>query len=227
MKITRNKVLTVLYVCVIFTGVAKTYYDENIAVSVMPVNSRCIVVDAGHGGFDPGKVASDGVTEKTINLAIAGKLCGFLEQGGAVVRTTRVEDSSLSENKRADLRNRADIANNSNADLFVSIHQNSFPKSNVKGAQVFYYKGSEEGKRLASLIQNRLKEVVDIDNQRIAKANESYYVLKQIKIPSVIVECGFLSNGVEHDKLMSTEYQEKLAWAIYMGILDYFSEGIA
>ena len=173
MKITRNKVLTVLYVCVIFTGVAKTYYDENIAVSVMPVNSRCIVVDAGHGGFDPGKVASDGVTEKTINLAIAGKLCGFLEQGGAVVRTTRVEDSSLSENKRADLRNRADIANNSNADLFVSIHQNSFPKSNVKGAQVFYYKGSEEGKRLASLIQNRLKEVVDIDNQRIAKANEN------------------------------------------------------
>lgn len=111
--------------------------------------------------------------------------------------------------------------------MFVSIHQNSFPKSNVKGAQVFYYKGSEEGKRLASLIQNRLKEVVDIDNQRIAKANESYYVLKQIKIPSVIVECGFLSNGVEHDKLMSTEYQEKLAWAIYMGILDYFSEGIA
>lgn len=227
MKITRNKVLTVLYVCVIFTGVAKTYYDENITVSVMPVNSRCIVIDAGHGGFDPGKVASDGVTEKTINLAIAGKLCGFLEQGGAVVRTTRVEDSSLSENKRADLRNRADIANNSNADLFVSIHQNSFPKSNVKGAQVFYYKGSEEGKRLASLIQNRLKEVVDIDNQRIAKANESYYVLKQIKIPSVIVECGFLSNGVEHDKLMSTEYQEKLAWAIYMGILDYFSEGVA
>lgn len=227
MKITRNKVLTVLYVCVIFTGVAKTYYDENIAVSVMPVNSRCIVVDAGHGGFDPGKVASDGVTEKTINLAIAGKLCGFLEQGGAVIRTTRVEDSSLSENKRADLRNRADIANNSNADLFVSIHQNSFPKSNVKGAQVFYYKGSEEGKRLAYLIQNRLKEVVDIDNQRIAKANESYYVLKQIKIPSVIVECGFLSNGVEHDKLMSTEYQEKLAWAIYMGILDYFSEGVA
>ena len=227
MKITRNKVLTVLYVCVIFTGVAKTYYDENIAVSVMPVNSRCIVVDAGHGGFDPGKVASDGVTEKTINLAIAGKLCGFLEQGGAVVRTTRVEDSSLSENKRADLRNRADIANNSNADLFVSIHQNSFPKSNVKGAQVFYYKGSEEGKRLAYLIQNRLKEVVDIDNQRIAKENESYYVLKQIKIPSVIVECGFLSNGVEHDKLMSTEYQEKLAWAIYMGILDYFSEGVA
>ncbi|MDO5388195.1 MAG: N-acetylmuramoyl-L-alanine amidase [Clostridia bacterium] len=227
MKITRNKVLTALYICVIFAGVAKTYYDENIAVAVMPVDKKCIVIDAGHGGFDPGKVASDGVTEKTINLAIAGKLCGFLEQGGAVIRTTRADDTSLSENKRGDLKSRAEIANTSKADLFVSIHQNSFPKGSVKGAQVFYYKGSEEGKRLASFIQSRLKEVVDIDNERVAKANESYYVLKQIEIPAVIVECGFLSNSTEHDKLMSEEYQEKLAWAVYMGILDYFSEGIA
>lgn len=227
MKISRNKLLTALYICVIFIGVAKTYYDENIAVSVMPVEKKCVVIDAGHGGFDPGKVASDGVTEKTINLAIASKLCGFLEQGGAVVRTTRVDDASLSENKRGDLKSRVEIANNSKADLFVSIHQNSFPQGSAKGAQVFYYKGSEEGKRLASLIQARLKEVVDIDNDRAAKANESYYVLKQIEVPSVIVECGFLSNSVEHDKLMSDEYQEKLAWAIYMGILDYFSEGVA
>lgn len=227
MKITRNKILTALYCAIIFVGVGKTYYDENIAVSAMPVDKRCIVIDAGHGGFDPGKVASDGITEKTINLSIAQKLSAFLEQGGAVIQTTRVEDTSLSENKRQDLKGRAEIANNSKADLFISIHQNSFPKSNVKGAQVFYYKNSEEGKRLASLIQSRLKEVVDVDNERVAKANDNYYVLKQIKIPSVIVECGFLSNSVEHDKLMSDEYQEKLAWAIYMGILDYFSEGVA
>ncbi len=227
MKITRNKILTALYCAIIFIGIGKTYYDENIAVSSMPVNKRCIVIDAGHGGFDPGKVASDGVTEKTINLSIAQKLSAFLEQGGAVIQTTRVEDSSLSENKRQDLKSRADIANSGNADLFISIHQNSFPNGNAKGAQVFYYKGSEEGKRLASLIQARLKEVVDIDNDRVAKANNNYYVLKQIKIPSVIVECGFLSNSVEHDKLMSDEYREKLAWAIYMGILDYFSEGVA
>ena len=205
----------------------KSYYDENIAVSVMPVDKKCIVIDAGHGGFDPGKVASDGVNEKNINLAIASKLSTFLEEGGAVIRNTRIEDSSLSESKRQDLKSRAEIANNSKADIFVSIHQNSFPKSSVKGAQVFYYKGSEEGKKLAGFIQSRLKEVVDIDNSRIAKANDSYYVLKQIKIPSVIVECGFLSNGVEHNKLMSSEYQEKLAWAIYMGILDYFNEGVA
>ncbi len=227
MKITKSKILTALYIGILLIGVGKSYYDENIAVSVMPVDKKCIVIDAGHGGFDPGKVASDGVNEKNINLSIASKLSTFLEEGGAVIRNTRIEDSSLSESKRQDLKSRAEIANNSKADIFVSIHQNSFPKSSVKGAQVFYYKGSEEGKKLAGFIQSRLKEVVDIDNSRIAKANDSYYVLKQIKIPSVIVECGFLSNGVEHNKLMSSEYQEKLAWAIYMGILDYFNEGIA
>lgn len=227
MKITKSKILTALYIGILLIGVGKSYYDENIAVSVMPVDKKCIVIDAGHGGFDPGKVASDGVNEKNINLAIASKLSTFLEEGGAVIRNTRIEDSSLSESKRQDLKSRAEIANNSKADIFVSIHQNSFPKSSVKGAQVFYYKGSEEGKKLAGFIQNRLKEVVDIDNSRIAKANDSYYVLKQIKIPSVIVECGFLSNGVEHNKLMSSEYQEKLAWAIYMGILDYFNESVA
>lgn len=227
MKITKSKILTALYIGILLIGVGKSYYDENIAVSVMPVDKKCIVIDAGHGGFDPGKVAFDGVNEKNINLAIASKLSTFLEEGGAVIRNTRIEDSSLSESKRQDLKSRAEIANNSKADIFVSIHQNSFPKSSVKGAQVFYYKGSEEGKKLAGFIQSRLKEVVDIDNSRIAKANDSYYVLKQIKIPSVIVECGFLSNSVEHNKLMSSEYQEKLAWAIYMGILDYFNEGVA
>ncbi len=226
-RVSRNKTLTILYILIIFLGVGKTYYDENVAVSVLPVDKKCIVIDPGHGGFDPGKVASDGVTEKTINLAIAEKLRGYLEQGGAVVMATRTEDSSLSENKRKDLKGRADIANGKNADMFVSIHQNSFPQAGAKGAQVFYYKGSQEGKRLADSIQARLKEVVDMNNTRIAKSNTAYYVLKEIKIPSVIVECGFLSNSSEHDKLMDEEYQSKLAWAIYMGILDYYGEGAA
>lgn len=227
MRVTRNKTLTILYILIIFLGVGKTYYDENIAVSVLPVEKKCVVVDPGHGGFDPGKVAGDGVTEKTINLAIAEKLKGFLEQGGAVVISTRTEDDSLSENKRGDLKSRADIANAENVDMFISIHQNSFPQAGAKGAQVFYYKSSAEGKRLAESIQSRLREVVDMNNTRVAKSNTAYYVLKEIKVPSVIVECGFLSNSVEHDKLMSSEYQEKLAWAIYMGILDYYGEGVA
>ncbi len=227
LRVSRNKTLTILYILIIFLGAGKTYYDENIAVSVLPVDKKCIVIDPGHGGFDPGKVASDGVTEKTINLAIAEKLRGFLEQGGAVVVSTRTEDSSLSENKRGDLKSRADIANGRNADMFISIHQNSFPQAGAKGAQVFYYKSSQEGKRLADSIQARLREVVDMNNTRIAKSNTAYYVLKEIKIPSVIVECGFLSNSVEHDKLMDEEYQSRLAWAIYIGILDYYGEGAA
>ncbi len=227
MNITRNRLLIIGYIALILTGVGKTYYEDSVAANAMPAEKKCVVIDAGHGGFDPGKVASDGVTEKSINLDIAEKLGGFLEQGGAVVMKTRSDDSSLSGNKRGDLKNRTEIANNSKADIFVSIHQNSYPESDVKGAQVFYYKGSDKGKRLAVLIQSRLREVVDIDNERSAKANENYYVLKEIEIPSVIVECGFLSNSVEHDKLMSDEYREKIAWAIYMGILDYFGEGIA
>lgn len=224
-RISKYRLLTFIYVMTIFIGVGKTCYDENIAVSTLPVNKRCIVIDAGHGGYDPGKVAADGTEEKGINLAIAKALEGYLEQGGAVVYTTRTEDSSLSSSKREDLKSRADIANNSNADMFISIHQNSFPKGSAKGAQVFYYKGSEQGKRLAELIQARLREVADSSNERLAKANDSYYVLKQTDIPGVIVECGFLSNSEEHDKLMSEEYREKLAWAIYMGIQDYFGEG--
>jgi N-acetylmuramoyl-L-alanine amidase len=183
-----------------------------------------IVVDAGHGGWDPGKVASDGIREKELNLKIAELVSGYLRQAGAEVYSTRAEDEALSQNKRQDLKLRADMADVSGAELFVSIHQNSFPKSSVKGAQVFYHKKSEEGKRLATFIQKRLKAVVDVDNSRVPKANTSYYLLKEVKVPSVIVECGFLSNADEHDKLSDSDYQNKIAWAIYMGITDYFTE---
>ncbi len=227
MKITRNKVLVALYISLIFIGCAKIYYNENISIAAMPVNDRCIVIDAGHGGADPGKVAGDGTEEKGINLSIAAKLQAFLEQGGAVVNNTRITDVAVGENKRSDLKNRVALAKSNNADMFISIHQNSFPKSNVKGAQVFYNKNSEESKILAVSIQKRLKEVADNENERVAKANENYYVLKEIDVPGVIVECGFLSNTVEKEKLLSAEYQEKIAWAIYMGILDFYGEAVA
>ena len=107
---------------------------------------------------------------------------------------------------------------------FIDFKKNSFPKNSAKGAQVFYYKKSENGKRLATCIQSRLKEVVDTENDRVAKPNKDYYILREITVPSVIVECGFLSNSVEHDLLQSDKYQSKLAWAIYMGILDYYGE---
>ena len=225
-KFTRNSALVFLYISIILLSSAKLYYSEIKQASSLPVNNRNIVIDPGHGGYDPGKVAPDGTEEKGINLNIALKLQGYLEQGGAVVFDTRIDDEVSNNKKREDLKNRVQIGEDF-GDLFISIHQNSFPKSSVKGAQVFYNKKSEESKRLAIAIQKRLKEVVDTSNDRVAKAEAAYYILKKINVPAVIVECGFLSNSVEKEKLLSQEYQEKIAWAIYMGILDYYGEAQA
>lgn len=150
-----------------------------------------------------------------------------MRQGGANVVMTRTRDEALSESKREDLKYRAEFAADTNTDLFVSIHQNSFPQESVHGAQVFYKKDSENGKALAVCIQKRLKEVADMGNTRIPKADGSYYVLKNSKIPSVIVECGFLSNNDERSRLLNQKYREHIAWAIYMGVLDYYGEGEA
>lgn len=217
------KVITYIYVIAVFVGAIITFnYDTKQAS--LPSNKKHIVIDAGHGGWDPGKVSSEGVNEKDINLEIATVLKDYFEQSGAIVSITRIEDSALDENKRQDLKKRLELANKENVDVFISIHQNSFPQESVKGAQVFYYKNSENGKLVAECIQNRLKQVVDEDNNRVAKENSSYYLLKNTSIPSVIVECGFLSNNAENKKLQDKEYQKKVAWALYMGVLDYFGE---
>ena len=122
------------------------------------------------------------------------------------------------------MNERESITNESEGDILISIHQNAFPKGSVKGAQVFYHKQSEEGRRLAENIQNTLKTFVDPENTRTVKANSDYYILRTTKIPAAIVECGFLSNSKEEKLLNEEMYQEKMAWAIYMGIMEYFSE---
>ncbi len=221
-KIDKNKALLYVYIFIIFVGMFKTYLSESVETFSMPVANKNIVIDAGHGDWDPGKVAKDGTLEKDINLQISKYLQGYLEQSGGFVLTTRIDDKALADSKREDLKARKNIANNENVDLLISIHQNSFPKENVKGAQVFYYEGSEESKKLADCVQNRLKEV-DSSNNRVAKSNKDYYLLKQTTMPSIIVECGFLSNSEENENLKNEEYQQKIAWAIYLGILDYYS----
>ncbi|MBQ6554168.1 MAG: N-acetylmuramoyl-L-alanine amidase [Firmicutes bacterium] len=219
----KTNLVTYLYIALIFIGTAHVYYSRTSPAAALPVNKKHIVLDAGHGGFDPGKVAENGIEEKAINLEIMKLLQGYLEQGGAVVSITRAEDEALGDRKNADLKNRMLIVKESKPDLFVSIHQNSYPSPEVKGAQVFYYKESENGKRLAADIQKRLKQSAIADNNRSAKPNGSYYILKNNNIPSVIVECGFLSNPTENAALNTPEYRKKTAWAIYMGIMDYFS----
>lgn len=192
------------------------------AETMLPIASKVVILDAGHGGWDPGKTGTTGDNEKNINLQIAKKLKQYLEQGGAVVYMTRNSDEALGEKKAEDMKERKNIVNESDGDIFISIHQNAFPKEAAKGAQVFYHKKSEDGKRLAEEIQEALKECVDSENTRQAKENTNYYILKKTQIPSALVECGFLSNIEEERKLNTQQYQEQIAWAIYVGIMNYF-----
>jgi len=208
--------------CIFATIVLIMLFPTNTFAQHMPLDRKIIVVDAGHGGFDPGMV-SNKVEEKHINLSIAKKLQVFLEQGGATVFLTRVEDAALSSGKSGDMNARRLIANTSHADIFVSIHQNSYASANVKGAQVFFFNESDNSEKLAICIQTKIKEFADASNKFKAKANKNYYVLKQTEMPAVLVECGFLTNYNDRQKLTSDEYQEKMAWAIYLGIVDYFT----
>ncbi len=186
----------------------------------------CVVIDAGHGGIDPGKVGINGTLEKDINLQIARKVKLFLEANDVRVIMTRdteegLYDADASNKKVQDMKRRIDRIDEATPVLAVSIHQNSYPEEYVHGAQVFYYSGSLEGKRLAEILQSQLVKKADPENRRQVKANDSYYLLKKTGVPIVIVECGFLSNQAEAEKLGTEEYQEKLAWAIHMGILQY------
>ncbi|MCL1883423.1 MAG: N-acetylmuramoyl-L-alanine amidase [Defluviitaleaceae bacterium] len=211
----RKKIFSSILISIFFTILA-----SNTAFA-MPLARKVIVLDAGHGGWDPGMVQGK-TEEKHINLSIANKLQTFLEQGGATVIITRVDDSELSKRKSGDMQARRLIANTSHADIFVSIHQNSFSNSGVHGAQAFYFNESDNSQKLATSIQNRLREFVDPSNKFKPKANDNYYVLKQTLMPAVLVECGFLTNYNERQKLLTEEYQEKIAWGIYLGIVDYF-----
>jgi len=189
----------------------------------LSTNGKIVVIDAGHGGWDPGKVSCQNHEEADINLAIAGMLQMYLEGAGATVFTTRAADVALGDNKKADLHARSVLPGNMQADLLVSIHQNAYGKPSVRGAQVFYYEGSEQSKKLAEAIQAQIKEFLDGGNRMQAKGNSSYYLLKESATPAVIVECGFLTNHDEMTKLACGDYQQKVAWAIYLGILDYFA----
>ncbi|BCN32820.1 N-acetylmuramoyl-L-alanine amidase CwlD [Anaeromicropila herbilytica] len=193
------------------------------------VNKVTVYLDAGHGGFDPGKVGVNQALEKDINLSITLKLKAFLEQNGINVIMTREDDRGLyqesdTNKKMADLKKRVELINESDAVIAVSIHQNSFPQENVKGAQVFYHQLSAEGKELAEILQEQIKQSIADGNKRVAKPNDSYYMLKKSRCPLVIVECGFLSNYTEASLLCDEGYQTKMAWAIQTGIMSYLNK---
>lgn len=187
-----------------------------------------IVIDAGHGGYDPGKVGTQNTLEKDINLAIAKKVEKILAESGYTVYMTRTEDIALADegvkNKKAsDLKKRVEKINEISPALVVSIHQNSYSAA-TKGAQVFYYKKSEESKKFAGLLQQAIRETVGDDNKRVEKGNDTYFMLKKIDYPFCIVECGFLSNPNEEKLLKEEAYQQKMAQGICEGIERYLYE---
>lgn len=187
-----------------------------------------VVIDAGHGGVDPGMVAN-GQLEKDINLKIAKKLQEKLEANGFAVIMTRDEDEILAlegarNKKNSDLKQRVHVINESNADMFISIHQNSYSDESVCGAQTFYYETSKESEKFAKLLQNNIQKNVDENNHRQAKAGKDYYILKKSTCPGIILECGFMSCPRECANLINEAYQNKLVDAIADTIFQWYKK---
>ena len=185
------------------------------------------------GGEDGGAVSENGISEANINLQIALKLQNLLEQSGATVILTRStdeaiydanSDGSMRQKKVSDLKNRVKIGNSSSADVFVSIHLNKIPQEQYYGWQTFYKNNDEQIKQLAESIQNNLNEAIQKENNRLAKTIQNIYIVDNVEIPMTIVECGFLSNHEELKDLQTEQYQEKIAWGIYNGIMDWFKK---
>lgn len=227
----QNRILKLVMVGILMFSMFVVAREGAAYVSSVQVENRqrvCVVLDAGHGGSDPGKVGINDQLEKDLNLKIAELVKGFLQAEGVSVVMTRESDRGLydedaSNKKVQDMKRRLEIIEEADPEIVVSIHQNSYHEEYVKGAQVFYYTNSESSRALAEVIQNQLRSL-DPDNKREAKGNDSYFLLKKTAKPIVIVECGFLSNREEAEKLTTPLYQEKMAWNIHMGIMKYLNQ---
>lgn len=160
------------------------------------------------------------------------KVQNLLEQSGCTVILTRsdenaiydIDSTTLKQKKISDIHNRVKIGNESSADIFVSIHLNKIPQQQYYGWQTFYKQGNEQGQKLATCIQNNLNEAIQKENKRVPLKIDNIYIVKHVEIPISIVECGFLSNPEEEKQLLEDSYQNKLAWGIYTGIINYFYE---
>ncbi|HPU22376.1 MAG TPA: N-acetylmuramoyl-L-alanine amidase [Thermoclostridium caenicola] len=230
----RNAVLVLL---ILFLSIAIFSLDgsgDPLALAANNQYKAMVILDPGHGGEDPGAVSNySGIAEKDINLRIASMLKEYLEADNYRVIMTREEDvlnykpgtKNITEKRRQDLTARRKLIDSSGADIVVSIHLNKFEEPQYYGAQTFYPPGSAESERLAVCVQNALRENVDPSNNRKALVKkERIVILRDLVVPTVLVECGFLSNSQEEALLRTVDYQEKIARAIKKGIDDYFAE---
>lgn len=177
-----------------------------------------------------GAQSSNGTTEAETNLNITLKVQNLLEQSGCTVILTRsdenaiydIDSKTLKQKKISDIRNRVKIGNESSADIFVSIHLNKIPQQQYYGWQCFYKDGNEQSTKLAKKVQENLNQSIQKENNRVAMKIDNIYIIKNVEIPTAIVECGFLSNPEEEKQLLDDSYQNRLAWGIYNGIIHYF-----
>jgi N-acetylmuramoyl-L-alanine amidase len=220
--------ITKKYICVLMAIVSILTFNQNVYAD--NDSSKCILIDAGHGGIDGGASSTCGILEKDVNLKISKKLKEVLEQEGYKVLMTREEDvglyidnGTIRKKKNEDLRNRYNMKKESGCDMFISIHLNSFPEGKYSGAQVWYGNNSAS-KKLGHMIQVNLRQDINPQNNRVEKcAKNDYKILRDNdEMPAVIIECGFLSNKEECEKLTEDEYQTRLVQSISKSIKTYY-----
>lgn len=206
------------------TGVGSVPASATPAESFVPDNAFAVVIDPGHGGFDGGAVGSEtGVAEAELNLDVAKRLAHELTARGFYAILTRNDENALGETKRADMERRKEIMRMPYVDLVVSVHMNKFGDRSVSGPMVFYMKGSDEGRKLADSVICAICSGIKIP---LRQSNpEELFVLREPFAPSVLVECGFLSNAKDEAKLVTEEYRALIARSIAEGIAAYVKAG--
>lgn len=216
--------IVVISVLLLFINMSSTYFIEAMRrFAFKPLDGMVIVLDAGHGGRDDGARAEK-VREQEINLLITKKCQKLFEDAGAEVVLTRKDEKDLSSeyaknHKQEDMKNRIKIINGEKSDIMISIHLNSYGNTSVHGAQVFYMKDHVASLELANSIQSYFRS--ELSSKMLPKPGD-YYLLNHAKIPSVLLECGFISNPKEREKLKDDKYQDKIAESIFAGVLKYF-----
>lgn len=220
--ITIKKIIKLTLLLLLLLIIIISIFNVNASNLTFPLLGKTIYLDAGHGGVDNGATVNN-VHEKDLNLQIVYKLKETLTSAGATVLLTRKDDNDISNpnalyRKKSDFDNRIKLINNSNADLYISIHQNIYQNKKYSGPQVFYVKDNQ---KLAEIIQNTLNKY--LNTKRKVKTINNTYMYKLLKKKGILIECGFISNDNERYKLKTEEYQLKLSKIITEGIITYYS----
>lgn len=195
---------------------------KNVKLEANPKQIKTVVIDPGHGGYDAGSIGVNGTIEKNTTLSISLKIGSILEKKGFNVVYTRESDKVTwpSDNKK-DLAARAAIANEASADIFISIHLNTFNMEEVRGTETYYNKASTEGKKIAELIQNQIIKDVKFNNRGAQPGDFS--VLRKVEAPAILIELGYISNKAEESLLNSISFQNKISQSIASGIYTYLN----